>query len=59
MGIFILEAVVNEKVYNHIGHLWVFSLPFFVLDWDMKGIVSSGTLAASFRQLMLVMEIFL
>ena len=49
----------NEEA--HIVHLWVFSPPVFVLGWDVKDIVQSSVkeMAASFRQLMLVMEILL
>ena len=34
MCCFKLPAVVNEEA--HMGHLWVFSPPFFVLVWDVK-----------------------
>ena len=34
---FISAAEVNEEA--HIGHLWVFSPPFFILVLDVRGIV--------------------
>ena len=45
---FISAAEENEEA--HIGHLWVFSPPFFILVLDVKAIVHSKKFAATSRQ---------